>query len=673
MKQNDNPKKKPAFKISQTRAPLLRVGNGLGSQENANILRLERNRHNLSPNLNMIETMNEQNRGFLEIDSISAKPKENRREDDIIGTQYSEKCYPFKEKFVNTNKLLNFFKTTSQTSEEKEENLKVEMSSKRNFQQYDKLTSIARIQSRQNQRFNSVEPMVHFRLQKTKLSSYGDRELSMGRAKLTKLEAFYSDLNLSNSIIISTKSLNKSAFYRYFLNKYNNANLIRRCFLRRPWWKELPEDQIKRCHLVWTQYPIRQIYTRKKLFNFKENGALTSDFNEENFNPIQLIKGGKEAIGDDFKKIGLINLEPMACIMTNKMSHNVQYGHKSAMYVNLKHYCEVTKTHLFDLVPLSFYIDSLESPEYQLFKDAFRECQQNQPQGKNLWLVKPAEFTFGGNGIEICNSILDVEKVLKQKFAEITTHIPHKFILQKYIENPLLYTSRKFDIRAFCLLTCYNHQVKAYWHEEGYIRTTSQRYSLTDLDNLDVHLTNDCHQKTSKQYGQFENSNKLLYDQFFPEMESKLREQEVHFPIDASSSPGDSLRRLITDQMKAITVHLVRATAKKFEPNRDILSFELMGLDFMIDGDLKVLLIEANNSPSLSRTDNASFNSLLERVVEDVFQTAVDPIFQPPDLALAGQLQSNPKLSSKFQLIYDEAKDNSLDLGDPLTYGYQMT
>ena len=47
------------------------------------------------------------------------------------------------------------------------------------------------------------------------------------------------------------------------------------------------------------------------------------------------------------------------------------------------------------------------------------------------------------------------------------------FIVQKYIDRPLLYHKRKFDIRHFMLVTCFNGHFKAYWYEEGYIRTSS--------------------------------------------------------------------------------------------------------------------------------------------------------------------------------------------------------
>lgn len=61
------------------------------------------------------------------------------------------------------------------------------------------------------------------------------------------------------------------------------------------------------------------------------------------------------------------------------------------------------------------------------------------------------------------------------------------YIIQKYIEKPLLINDRKFDIRLWVLIT-QDHE--CYLFEEGYIRMSSYHYTTSELDNLAVHLTN---------------------------------------------------------------------------------------------------------------------------------------------------------------------------------------
>ena len=67
------------------------------------------------------------------------------------------------------------------------------------------------------------------------------------------------------------------------------------------------------------------------------------------------------------------------------------------------------------------------------------------------------------------------------------------FVIQKYIERPLLIDGRKFDIRLWVLVNCCDLQnQKCYLFREGYIRTSSYTFSLNQehIDQPFVHLTN---------------------------------------------------------------------------------------------------------------------------------------------------------------------------------------
>jgi hypothetical protein len=47
------------------------------------------------------------------------------------------------------------------------------------------------------------------------------------------------------------------------------------------------------------------------------------------------------------------------------------------------------------------------------------------------------------------------------------------YIVQKYIEKPMLYKNRKFDIRHYMMISRLHGRMRAYWFSEGYIRTSS--------------------------------------------------------------------------------------------------------------------------------------------------------------------------------------------------------
>ena len=63
----------------------------------------------------------------------------------------------------------------------------------------------------------------------------------------------------------------------------------------------------------------------------------------------------------------------------------------------------------------------------------------------------------------------------------------HSFVIQKYIERPLLLSGRKFDIRMWVLVT---GSLDVYLFKEGYIRTSSKPFDLSDANDIFVHLTN---------------------------------------------------------------------------------------------------------------------------------------------------------------------------------------
>ena len=74
---------------------------------------------------------------------------------------------------------------------------------------------------------------------------------------------------------------------------------------------------------------------------------------------------------------------------------------------------------------------------------------------------------------------------------------------------------RKFDIRMFGLAQIVGRKhFRGYMFKEGYIRTSSYQFSLVDLEDRDVHLTNDAVQDRNEEYGKYELGNKISLKDF---------------------------------------------------------------------------------------------------------------------------------------------------------------
>ena len=145
--------------------------------------------------------------------------------------------------------------------------------------------------------------------------------------------------------------------------------------------------------------------------------------------------------------------------------------------------------------------------------------------GCNLWLLKPTDYNRG-RGINLFNKMSTLEHYLKcfkngedqpdqkggsssptkAEASSVRIVKSHKFVVQKYIEKPMLVDNRKFDVRVWVLI---DQDMNLYCFKEGYIRLSSEVFSLDErtIEDKYVHLTNNAVQKYSQNYGKHESGN----------------------------------------------------------------------------------------------------------------------------------------------------------------------
>lgn len=333
----------------------------------------------------------------------------------------------------------------------------------------------------------------------------------------------------------------------------------------------------------------------------------------------------------------------------NHFNANYFLGNKKALFYSMRKYYELNGQNVFDFLPLTFHVSrGVDDPEYARFlkyHSQLQETNQQLPPGRqlrNIWIVKPGEFTNRGTGITVCSSLDDVKVRLKGRERNQNGKF-RTFIVQKYLERPFLYQRRKFDIRHYMLVTCVNGAFKGYWYEEGYIRTTSYEYSVRNCrDNL-VHLTNDAIQKHTDDYGKFEKGNKLSYQDFQRYLDQHHR--------------GLDFLGGILPRMKRICTDAIRASYFLLDPERRCYNFEIFGMDFMIDEDFRPWLIEINTNPCLELCCPL-LSKVIPAMVENALKIGLDPLFPPPynwPLNKKYQLGDNPLEANRFELVFDES------------------
>ncbi|KAL4497128.1 hypothetical protein ABPG72_019448 [Tetrahymena utriculariae] len=430
-----------------------------------------------------------------------------------------------------------------------------------------------------------------------------------------------------------------------------------------------------------TQSTASQAVDQKSLSQIKINGSSENIFGqtttknnslEEAKNVDQTLKEGQKD-----RQIFKIFITPSIRIY-NHFECNYQICNKKNMYYNLKELYEKRGENLlFERIPYTFHVKKASmkdsafaqfSKYYNKIQNGIQLQQKKNPEKccKNIWIVKPAENTNRGTGIFVSREIAEIKQFISQNTGTQSAHpnsanhskgspklknkqMKHTYIIQKYIENPLLYQKRKIDIRCYILLTNYNGIIKAYWYKEGYIRTSSKEFTTKNLKNNFIHLTNDAIQKQQEDYGRYELGNKISYKEFQRYLDFQT-EYKINF------------MQKIVPQMKSYASDCVRSIFTKIDPNRRQFSFELFGLDFMIDVDLKVWLIEVNSNPCLEQSCPL-LTKIIPPLIHNTLKIAVDPLSQgiSIDNWNLDKIEHFSKYyqneTDKFECIFDELKD----------------
>uniref|UniRef100_A0A7S1SNS3 Tubulin--tyrosine ligase-like protein 9 n=1 Tax=Tetraselmis chuii TaxID=63592 RepID=A0A7S1SNS3_9CHLO len=220
---------------------------------------------------------------------------------------------------------------------------------------------------------------------------------------------------------------------------------------------------------------------------------------------------------------------------------------------------------------------------------------------RNVWIAKPGGKSRG-RGIALFN---DLPALLQY----CTPLKGEKWLVQKYIERPLLIMRRKFDLRQWALVSDWN-PLTVWFYGECYLRFTADDFDLGDLD-IFAHLSNNSVSK----YAQRGRTDEIT---LAGNMWSVAR-----FKQHLLESYGTELvwGEEIVPQMKAIVRQTLTAAQGEVKPRKN--TCQLYGYDFMIDDNYKVWLLEINSSPTMEPSTEIAAR-LCAEVQEDIVKVVVD-------------------------------------------------
>eukprot|EP01038_Epipyxis_sp_PR26KG_P012342 gene12342-16553_t len=238
----------------------------------------------------------------------------------------------------------------------------------------------------------------------------------------------------------------------------------------------------------------------------------------------------------------------------------------------------------------------------------------NGSDSSNMWIVKPAAKSRG-RGIQ---TFMDINKLLK--YIEAGSSLSNQWMVQKYIENPLIIAKRKFDLRQWVLVTDWN-PLTIYFYDEFYARFSVDEYSnsINDLDNQYIHLVNNSIGKNSENFTKkiiAENDEEIdgymwsfdSFRRYVSFIHSKRKEGA------AGKEEEDLVLTKIQPRMKDIAKWSLMCASEMIEHRKN--SWELYGFDYMVDDNLNTWLIEINSSPACDYSTPVTSRYVQKALVE---------------------------------------------------------
>ena len=272
----------------------------------------------------------------------------------------------------------------------------------------------------------------------------------------------------------------------------------------------------------------------------------------------------------------------------------------------------------------------------------------------NYWIIKPNNL-YQGKLISMSNDINSIEKTVhnlficgslgeKKQLPSVSSsdaspktnrrnnrHIPDSVIIQKYLDRPLLYHKRKFDIRCYVLIDC---DFNVFYCREGHLKASSKEY---DLDNRDlfVHITNYSFQKKCNNFSKFEYGNEISYSMFRSFLQSNEKDTKL-------------FDEAIDTMKKYIKISMLSVGSKKLIKSKNVLCFQIFGYDFIIDENFKPWILEINDNPGLS-ISSPVIAKLIPRMFDDAMRLTIDKIFDTVYDESVIEKETN-QYKSKYQL-----------------------
>lgn len=240
-------------------------------------------------------------------------------------------------------------------------------------------------------------------------------------------------------------------------------------------------------------------------------------------------------------------------------------------------------------------IADLVQETYRLYDPAerarFFDARPAVPSKDDLWILKQCNSSEGF-GIHVLWQFDELREFYERASSPAPGEVYARYVIQRYIENPLLLRGRKSEMRIYWLVASLD-PLLVLLYREGTVRLNTLPFRLDDFDNKLIHVTNVVQQETHPDH---DPSAVLKWS--FAEWERYLVE-------DLAIAPKGYVTEHLRPQLRRMLSYVIDAAAPALRIARPEqgLCFALYGADVILDDTLHPWLSEVQEGPGLSFDD----------------------------------------------------------------------
>lgn len=224
-----------------------------------------------------------------------------------------------------------------------------------------------------------------------------------------------------------------------------------------------------------------------------------------------------------------------------------------------------------------------------------KSYKKEKEERKINFLKKIGSGSHRGEGIKLFDEEEEEKLIEKYEGGKKCGEVKSNYLMQRYISNPLLLKGHKFDFRIFMLVAS-TDPLLVFYHD-GYARVSLSEYD-PDSTDLGVHLTNT---KLSTKSFEKQDDIQAKKDMMDFQMWNYTRLSAYVNEMGLVDDPKWEENSLKPDMINGM-INSVMATREDYLKQGG--TFELFGVDYMLDDQLNLWVIEINSSPSMFNTSS---------------------------------------------------------------------